>query len=316
MLLPIVADTTPGARMGNDSTTATLAGINLSHPDRVLYPGQGITKRDLAEYYGQVADWILPHLVSRPLTLIRCPAGHEKECFVQRRASGSIPRSVRRVEIADEDSTATYVVADSLPALISLVQIGVLELHTWGARRDRLDRPDRMIFDLDPDPSLPWQDVTEAALDVRDRLTELGLQSFVKTTGGKGLHVVVPLVRRHGWDQVRDFSRAVADTLIAAAPDRYIAQSSIKERAGKIFIDYLRNGWSASAVAAYSTRARPGAPVSVPLAWKELGPDVRSDTFTIDRVVQRLHTMHHDPWAGYTQVRQQITRSMLRELRI
>lgn len=300
--------------MSSDSATATVAGINLSHPDRVLYPGQGITKRDLAEYYEKIADWVVPHLAGRPLTLIRCPAGREKECFVQRRASGSLPRAVRRVEITGEDGTAAYVVVDSLPGIIALVQIGVLELHTWGARRDRLDRPDRMIFDLDPDPSLAWQRVTEAALEVRDQLAELGLQSFVKTTGGKGLHVVVPLTRRHEWDDVRDFSRAVADSLVMAAPDRYIAQSSKEERTGKIFIDYLRNGWSASAVAAYSTRARPGAPVSVPLGWEELGPDIRSDSFTIDLVLQRLRSLPRDPWAGYASLRQQITRSMRREL--
>ncbi len=180
-----------------------IAGVRLTSPDRVLFAGQGITKRDLALYYEATAEWILPQLAGRPLTLLRCPAGEQTECFVQRRASENFPEAVRRVEVAQEDGTVTYVMVDSLPGLLSLVQLGVLELHTWSARRDRLDRPDRMILDLDPDPELPWTRVVEAAREVRDRLTELGLESFVKTTGGKGLHVVVPLERRHSWDEVR-----------------------------------------------------------------------------------------------------------------
>ncbi len=191
-----------------------IAGVRLTSPDRVLFAGQGITKRDLALYYEAIAEWILPQLAGRPLTLLRCPAGEQTECFVQRRASENFPEAVRRVEVAQEDGTVTYVMVDSLPGLLSLVQLGVLELHTWSARRDRLDRPDRMILDLDPDPELPWTRVVEAAREVRDRLTELGLESFVKTTGGKGLHVVVPLERRHSWDEVRDFSHALAEELV------------------------------------------------------------------------------------------------------
>ncbi|HEV2129731.1 MAG TPA: non-homologous end-joining DNA ligase [Longimicrobiaceae bacterium] len=286
-----------------------IAGVRLTSPDRVLYAGQGITKRDLAQYYETIAEWILPQLAGRPLTLLRCPAGQQTECFVQRRASESLPAAVRRVEVAQEDGTATHLMVDSVPGLLSLVQLGVLELHTWSARSDRLDRPDRMILDLDPDPELPWTRVVEAAMEVRGRLAELGLESFVKTTGGKGLHVVVPLERRHSWEEVRDFSRALARELVRRAPERYVAQAAKVERSGRIYVDYLRNAWGASAVAAYSTRARPDAPVSTPLGWEELGP-LRPDAFTLKQLPARLSSLAEDPWTRYASVRQRITRTM------
>lgn len=300
----------PFDRMARQREEAWIAGVRLTSPDRVLYPGQGITKRDLAEFYEQTAEWILPHLAGRPLTLIRCPAGQETECFVQRRASESFPPAVRRIEVVQEEGTSTYVMVDSLSGLLSLVQLGVLELHTWSARRDRLDRPDRMIFDLDPDPELPWMGVVEAALTVRNRLGDLGLESFVKTTGGKGLHIVVPLERRHTWEEVREFSRHLAEQMAHHAPDRYVAQATMQERSGRVYLDYLRNAWGASAVAAYSTRARAGAPVSAPLRWEELGPELRSDSFTVEQLPARLASLAEDPWAAYASVRQRITRAM------
>lgn len=295
--------------MAEDAANAEISGVRLTHPDKVLYPEQGITKRELAEYYEAVEEWILPHLAGRPLSLVRCPAGQEKECFFQRRASEHFPRSVRRVEVPEAGGSATYLVADTLPALLYLVQIGVLELHTWGARRDRLDRPDRVVFDLDPDASLPWARVVEAAREVRERLDALGLRSWVKTTGGKGLHVVAPLLRRHTWDEVRAFAHAFAERMAEDAPDRYLLQAAKAERTGKIFVDYLRNGWSASVIAAYSTRARPGAPVSVPLGWEELNDSVRPDTLTVRTIPSRLNALGTDPWAEYARTRQGITRT-------
>lgn len=297
-----------------DPASVEVAGVRLSSPDRVLYPEQGITKRELATYYEAVADWILPHLRGRPLTLLRCPAGRQKHCFVQRRADASFPRTLRRVAIPEAGGTATYLTADSLPAVIGLVQLGVLELHTWGARRDRLDRPDRMILDLDPAADVAWEHVVEAAREVRERLAWLGLESFVKATGGKGLHVVVPLARRHGWDEVRVFARALAERMAADAPERYLAQASKRERAGRVFIDYLRNAWSASAISPYSPRARAGAPVSVPLGWDELAAGVEPGTLTVRSVPARLASLPRDPWAAYGERRQAITLAARRRL--
>ncbi len=188
--------------------------------------------------------------------------------------------------------------------------MGVLELHTWGAKRDRLEHPDRIIFDLDPDPSVAWKGVVEAAQLVRTLLEELQLASFIKTTGGKGLHVVLPLQRVHTWDEVKTFSKAMADHLVRLIPDRFIANMSKQKRKGKIYVDYLRNAKGATAIAAYSTRARAGAPVSVPLAWEELSPDLRSDHFTVANVVERLKGLKRDPWRDYFTVKQKLTRRM------
>lgn len=295
-----------------------IAGVRLTNPDRVLYREQGITKEDLARYYETVADWILPHLEERPLSFVRCPRGEHEACFFQRRVDASFPGFVKRVEVRveGEDEEATYAVVDSLPGVVYLAQIGVLELHTWSARRDRLDRPDRLVFDLDPDAAVPWKEVARAAGEVRERLDALGIRCFVKTTGGKGLHVVAPLVRRRGWDEVREFARAVAERMEADSPERYVAEAAKAERTGRVFIDYLRNGYSASAVAPYSTRARAGAPVSVPLAWEELDRGVDPARLTVRTVPARLAKLATDPWADYHSDPQQITAANLRALAV
>jgi bifunctional non-homologous end joining protein LigD len=261
-----------------------------------------------------VADRILPHLADRLLTLIRCPSGRQKQCFVQRRAGSGIPRAVRRVEVRESGETATYLAVGSLQALLSLAQLGALELHTWSSRTDRLDRPDRMILDLDPAPDVGFPAVVEAALLIRERLTELGLESFVKTTGGKGLHLVVPLARRSTFDEVREFSRALAERLEASEPDRFVAEASKAERGGRIYVDYLRNAWAASAVAAYSPRAREGATVSTPLAWDEVDASLHPGDFTIRTVPDRLRRQRRDPWAGYAGTAQALTREVAARL--
>lgn len=299
------------------SGTAEVAGVELTHPGRVLYPDQGLTKLDLARYYETVADRLLPHLEGRPLSLVRCPAGRERSCFYQKHLGEGFPEAVERVEIEEKDgATGLYGVAGSLAAVVSLVQMGVLEIHTWGCRRDRLERPDTVVFDVDPAPGLAWEAVVEAATELRATLDGLGLVSFVKTTGGKGLHVVVPLVRRHGWDEVKDFSHAVAERLVRRRPDRYLATASKEKRRGKIFLDYLRNTRGATAVAAYSTRARAGAPVATPLGWDELAGDVRSDTYTVANLPRRLTALAADPWEGFFGLRQSITRGTRKELGI
>jgi bifunctional non-homologous end joining protein LigD len=296
-----------------DGPTA-IAGITLSNPDRVLYPEQNLTKLGLARYYERVADWIVPHLEDRPLTLVRCPEGHAGECFYQKHAKETVPDVIGRVDIPEDHGTGTYMVANSLSAVIALVQMGVLELHTWGAKRDLLERPDRFIIDLDPDPSVPWAQVVEAAQLIRTLLDELDLACFLKTTGGKGLHVAVPLQRVHTWDEVKAFSKAVADHLVKLIPDRFVANMSKQKRKGKIYVDFLRNARGATAIAAYSTRAKPGAPVSVPLSWDELSVDLRSDHFTVDNVLDRLTGMRRDPWRTYFTNKQQLTRRMKQAL--
>jgi bifunctional non-homologous end joining protein LigD len=292
------------------TSVTEIAGVRITSPGRVLYAEQGITKRELAEYYVAVAEWILPQLDRRLLTLIRCPSGRAKQCFIQRRAGAGTPGPVRRVEVEEQGERVPFLTVDSLEGLLSLVQLGTLELHTWSARIDRLDRPDRMIFDLDPAPELPFTAVVEGAAEVRERLAALGLASFVKTTGGKGLHVVVPLARRSGWEEVREFARALAEEMERADPDRYVAEASKAQRAGKVYVDYLRKAYAASAVAAYSPRARPGAAVSTPLAWDELASALDPRDFTVRTVPDRLKRLTRDPWAGYTGVRQALTKAV------
>ncbi len=254
-------------------TNSGNAGVHLTHPERVLYPEQGLTKRDLATYYESIAGWILPHVANRPLMVVRCPEGYQKKCFYQKHANETVPAAVKAVEIQETaKEPARYLMVDDLAGLIALVQMDVLELHVWGARADRIETPDRMVFDLDPDERLPWRVVVAAGKLVRDRLATLGLASWVKTTGGKGLHVVVPLTGANSWEEVKNFSQAIAQSLAKEAPDQYTSKMSKAGRENKIFIDYLRNSRGATAVAAYSTRARSRATVSVPLSWEELSP--------------------------------------------
>lgn len=289
---------------------AVVAGVRLSHPSRVLFAKAGVTKFDLARYYEDIADWILPHLSQRPLTLVRCPQGHH--CFFQKHANDTTVEGVGRIEVPTGGTTATYMTAGTLPELVRLVQMGVLELHTWGARAGHLDRPDRIIFDLDPDTALEWKNVVEGALLVRSLLEDIGLASFVKTTGGKGLHVVAPLAPEHGWEEVKAFSKSVAQQLENVLPDRFVASMSKAKRGGRIFVDYLRNASESTAVAAYSTRAKPEAPVSTPLAWDELGDSkLRSDSFNVLNLRQRLDRLKQDPWAGYFDSKQRLTAKML-----
>eukprot|EP00913_Durusdinium_trenchii_P005670 g5288.t1 len=294
---------------------ATVAGVRLSNPDRVLFPEQGITKYALATFYKSIAEWILPHIAGRPLTLVRCPRGRENSCFYQKHLNETMPGTLRGVEIQEKEDIATYVVVDDLPGLISLVQLGVLEFHPWGARTDRIERPDRMIFDLDPGVGVEWETVLQAARDVRDRLAEFDLLSFLRTSGGKGLHVVVPIDRRSDWDLVKTFSRQIAESLARDAPERYVATMSKSKRTGRVFIDYLRNSRGATAVASYSTRARLNAPVATPLRWDELRPKLQSDRYTVKNLPRRLAALKDDPWGGFLDVRQSVFHSMLRSSR-
>ena len=289
--------------MPESKSGKTAAVINLSNPDRIIYPEMGITKRALAEYYVDIAEWILPHLEKRPLTLVRCPEGWEKECFYQKHLGDTAPNVLRSIPIVEKNGSEYYSVLENVAGLIALVQIGVLEIHVWGSREDELEKPDMIVFDLDPDPEVDWTGMIAAANLMRDRLSDLGLESFLKTTGGKGLHIVVPLTPIVEWDTIKEFTRAVAQSIVRESPGEYIATMSKQKRKGKIFIDYLRNGRGATSVAAYSTRARRGAPISTPLAWDELTQNIRPDTFKIENIRQRLSLLKADPWEGYFTVR-------------
>jgi bifunctional non-homologous end joining protein LigD len=290
------------------------AGVRLTSPDKVLYPGQGITKLDLAEYYHSIADWVLPHVADRPLVLVRCPEGRDDECFYQKHPAIGTPKNLRQIPVREKTRMEKYVVVDDIDGVISLVQIGALEIHVWGSRADNIERPDRLIFDLDPDPAVAWPRVVESARQIRDFLSELGLTSFVKTTGGKGLHLVVPIERRHDWDEAKEFCRRVAEVIVEADSTRYTSNMSKAKRTDKIFIDYLRNGRGSTAVAAYSTRAKPGAPVSVPLSWDELKPAIRSDRFNVRNLGQRLAKLSRDPWEGLDGTAQTLTKAAKKAL--
>jgi len=281
-------------------------GVRLSHPDRVLYPEQGITKRDLAQYYLAVATWMLPHVARRPISLVRCPAGQEKQCFFQRHVGSGVPSQLGEVAVPGFGDAEPFLYIKDAAGLVALVQMGVLEIHPWGAQIDRPDRPDRVIFDLDPGEGVPFADVVAAAKELRTALTRLELTSFVKTTGGKGLHVVVPIARRYDWPAVKSWAKAFAEAIADAAPDRYLIRMAKAERRGRIFIDYLRNDATSSAVAPYSTRARSGAPVATPLAWRELGPKLAPAAFTVATVPARLKKLKRDPWAEMSGLAQRL----------
>jgi len=286
--------------------TATIAGVRLTHADRVLYPDQGITKRALAEFYESIADRVLPHIVGRPLTLVRCPEGLAKECFYMKHSGVWAPPALRRVKIREKTKVGEYLVVDDLAGIISLVQMGILEIHTWNSLATRVEEPDRIVFDLDPGPAVGFERVMAGARLVRDSLRAVGLESFVKTTGGKGLHVVVPLGPGHGWDETFGFSQRVAEEIVKQDPRTYTDSMPKAGRQAKILVDVLRNNRGNTSVAAYSTRARPGAPVSVPLAWEELQRDLRPDLYTVENLHRRLSALKADPWARYFTLRQKL----------
>jgi len=296
---------------GRNDPTGQVAGIRLTHPDKILFTQPDLTKRDLATYYMTVADWILPQVQQRPMTMVRCPDGAQGKCFFQRHLGQGIPAAVEKIVVPEGTGDADYMMLNSVAALVATVQMGVLELHTWGAHAGKLLQPDRIVFDLDPAPDVAWSKVIEGARLMHGLLEQIGLVSFVKTSGGKGLHIVVPIVPEHDWDTVKQWTRDVAEHMSAVLPDHFTANMSKAARPGKIFIDYLRNASGATVVAAYSPRARPGAPVSTPLSWKELGPGIHADTFTIANLPQRLASLKRDPWQDYAKTRQRLSKKML-----
>lgn len=288
--------------------------VIFTNLEKVLYPQLGVTKYDLARYYESVSDWIIPHIKNRPLTLVRCPHGTSAKCFYQKHFNESVPKTLKQVDIKENDDVEPYIYTTNLDGILGTVQMGVLELHPWGSLVKNVEKPDRIIFDLDPAPDVAWSELKKCALLLREFLMQLGLKSFVKTTGGKGLHIVVPIKPTLVWNEIRDFTKRIADLMVELSPNAYIATMSKSKRVGKIFIDYLRNSRGATSVAPYSTRAKPHANIAVPLYWDELDSDIRPDTFTILNINERLKELKKDPWEEMLETKQSITIKMRKSL--
>jgi bifunctional non-homologous end joining protein LigD len=291
---------------------AAIAGIPISHPDRLIYPASKISKIDLARYFESISEWILPHVKGRPLTLLHCPAGIASPCHYLKHAKQWGPSVLRRVRIQEKTKVGEYLIADTLPAVVALAQMGIVEIHTWNATDDRIERPNRIVWDLDPGPDVTWEQITTAAVVVRDVLKTLGLSTWVKTTGGRGIHVVAPVIPERDWSECLAFARAVAEA-IERTDTVYTTTFAKAGRERRILIDYLRNNRTNTSVCGYSPRARPGAHVSVPLTWRELRTPPSKWTMTSVRL--RLKRLKADPWAGYWTCRQRIADRALKAVR-
>ncbi|HSL17737.1 MAG TPA: DNA ligase D [Methylomirabilota bacterium] len=289
---------------------AVVEGVEITHPDRVVYPEQGVTKLALARYYADVQDWLLPYLANRLLSLVRCPEGRHHTCFYQKHLAARQAPSVPRQEFRESKGVEPYAYVQSIAHVIALVQNGVLEFHPFGSQIADVEHPDMMVLDLDPSPGVPWRETLRAARTLRQRLDDLGLPSFVRTTGGKGLHVVVPLRPTTDWEGVKAFAKAVSERHAADDPQRLTTSLSKAKRRDRIYLDYLRNSRGATAIACYSTRARPGAPVAVPLRWDELGPALHPDRYTVSNLRRRLGALDADPWGDFFDARASITMRM------
>jgi bifunctional non-homologous end joining protein LigD len=273
--------------------------VRLTHPDRLYWPDQGVTKQGLADYYADIWRYIAPFIVKRPLLLLRCPNGVDGEKFFQKHAWKGIDPNIVLIDDPKEEEEEPLLSIKDLSGLIALVQAAALEIHPWGSTASDWERPDVIIMDLDPGEQVAWETVIAAAEETRDRLQDLGLAAFVKTSGGKGLHVLAPVKPKAEWPEVKAFTKSIADAMASDSPDKYVATITKSKRRGKILVDYLRNQRGSTAVAPYSTRARPGAAVSIPLAWDELSPAIGPDYFTIAKTLARLDSLQADPWADF-----------------
>ena len=301
------AEDKPTARHAAKSANTGDLPVRLTHPDKVLDEASGVTKRVLAEYYLAIAEEMLLFIADRPLTIVRCPDGSGKQCFYQKHKNKTLSGNFGSIEIVDKKSgePEPYITLNTMEAIVELAQLGVLELHPWGSRNDHLEEPDRIIFDLDPDESLSWQVLTASALEVRQRLKSAGLESFVKSTGGKGLHVVAPIRPEHRWPAVKQFAHNFALAMERDAPSRYLTKMTKAARTGKIYLDYLRNERGSTAVAPYSPRARAGLPVAMPLSWNELKSEDRPRFQVADFSGWRKR-LSRDPWKEMPELDQRL----------
>jgi bifunctional non-homologous end joining protein LigD len=288
-------------------------GVALTHPDKILDEETRLTKLQLAEYYSAVAEVMLPHIAGRPLSLVRCPEGSGKPCFFQKHIGSGVPEGVSSVPVKGKNSGAVeqYITMDNAKGLVGLAQMGVLEIHPWGSRNDALETPDQLIFDLDPDEGIAWKQLVASAFEVRDLLTQLGLESFVKSTGGKGLHIVAPIKPQREWPEVKAFAHSFVRMMEAANPKLYLTKMTKAARKNRIYLDYLRNERGATAVAPYSPRARKGARVAMPLGWNELKKPERP-VFAVASFDEWRARLKRDPWAKMETLRQALTAQAIR----
>lgn len=303
----------PRIARSNDGTPAL--PVKLTHGERVMDTHSGVTKAELAEYYRAVSQWMLPHLARRPVAVLRAPEGIGGEMFFQKHAAKTI-QGVRALDPSLDPDHEPLMQIDNVRGLVGAVQMGTVEFHTWNARSDLIERPDRVIFDLDPGKGVTFARIVEDARLIRAMLEELGLTAFVKTSGGKGLHIVTPLARRHTWEVAKGFAEAVAKHMASVFPDRFTATMGPKHRVGKCFIDYLRNYRGATTVCAYAARAREGMAVSMPVRWEALSDLPGADAWNVRNAVKRLNALKQDPWADYDKAAQQrVTKAMLDRLK-
>ncbi|TDR44099.1 ATP-dependent DNA ligase LigD phosphoesterase module /ATP-dependent DNA ligase LigD polymerase module [Tahibacter aquaticus] len=289
---------------------ATTAGapdaVRLTHPERSVFPADGITKQHVADYYAAVAPLLLAEIAGRPLSVLRCPDGIASTCFFQKHAGKGWGDRVHAVKVREKNASKDYLAVDDATGLLQLVQMNVIEFHPWGAQADDQEHADRIVFDLDPDASVPWREVKAAARTVRDVLDGVGLRAFLRTSGGKGLHLVVPLAPPAAWAQAKRFAQDLAVTLAAERPETFVSVAGKSKRKGRIFIDWLRNSRGATSVASYSLRARPGAPVAMPLEWNELARLRGGDAYTIATALQKIRRRKSDPWRALYGLRQSL----------
>jgi bifunctional non-homologous end joining protein LigD len=282
-------------------------GVRITHPERIVYPGTKISKQDVFEYYRAVMRWLLPELVQRPLSILRCPQGAGAVCFFQKHPADRLGGAVASLALREKDGgTNRYFYVNDARGVLELVQMNAIEFHPWGSRVDDPDKPDRLVFDLDPAPGIGWTQLVAAARDVRAQLRKVGLESFPRLSGGKGLHVVVPIRRGPSWDQAKAFCETLAGAMAETKPALYLATASKAKREGRIFIDWLRNTRGATSVASWSLRARQGAPVAMPLRWEELAKLKSAGAFDLAAAMKRARTLRNDPWQDFANSRQSL----------
>jgi bifunctional non-homologous end joining protein LigD len=284
-----------------------MKGLTITHPDKVLDPESGVTKQQLAEYYMAVAEHMLPYIADRPISVVRCPDGIGKACFFQKHVGMGVPAGVKTISIRNKKSKGSeaYLTVNSSEGLLGLAQMGVLEIHPWGSHNESLDTPDRVVFDLDPDAAIGWKTLAKTALELKARLKKVGLESFVKSTGGKGLHIVVPIRPDHEWPAVKDFAHRMVLEMEHEKPNLYVTKMTKATRKNRIYLDYLRNDREATSVAPFSPRARPGMPVAMPLAWKELD-SAKAPTFHVSDFRKWRKRLRHDPWRKMLETKQRL----------
>jgi bifunctional non-homologous end joining protein LigD len=278
----------------------------ISSPDKIIYKKERKTKQDVANFYSTIAPVMLPYLKDRPLSLVRCPHGSEGTCFFQKHFTGKIPDSLHTFSIEEEGGPGMYLSINSPEGLLELVQLNTLEIHSWNCHKDDYMSPDQIVMDFDPGPGVPWNEVVDAAFELKQILDDREIQSFVKLTGGKGLHVHIPVIPLYDWDEIKAFSHSLAQELVARNPKRYIANMSKKFRENKIFVDYLRNGFGATAVVPYSLRARPLSALALPVEWSELYKIKDPQQFTMSKALRKIKSRKRDPWKGMLKLKQRM----------